>query len=82
MSEDSEMWNKIHEDGKAKRWRNAEWSIQFLKDLGIAFRVLNEESSHYRVGDFDFWPTTGKFYNQKTGQKGRGVKNLIKTING
>ena len=47
---------------------------------GIEFVVLSEECKHLRVGAFDFWPSTGKFYNQKTKHKGRGVFNLMKLV--
>jgi hypothetical protein len=78
--EDGEMWSKIKEDQRKKRWQNDKNSIALLKEKGIAFQVLNGELSHYRVGDYDFWATTGKFYNQKTGERGRGVFNLIKKL--
>jgi len=80
MSEDAEIWKQIKEDGQKKRWKNHENSIAILFERGIEFRELNQATAHYRVGEFDFWPTTGKFYNQKTKQKGRGVFNLIKLI--
>lgn len=76
--EDSEMWREYREEGRKRRWSNDEKSIALLKQKGIPFKILNKDLSHYRVGDFDFWATTGKFYNQKTGKKGRGVFNLIK----
>ncbi|HEY1577008.1 MAG TPA: hypothetical protein VGF82_08050 [Terracidiphilus sp.] len=80
MSEDGEIWDAIHKDAQAKRAANEEWSISFLKRQGISFTVLSKSSRHYRVGEFDFWPSTGKFYNQKRQIKGRGVKNLIKLL--
>lgn len=80
MSEDGEMWAKIREDGRIKRWSNDKQSIELLRHFKIPFKVLNASSSHYRVGEFDFWATTGKFYNQKTKETGRGVRNLIKKL--
>ncbi|HLY40448.1 MAG TPA: hypothetical protein VKR52_04500 [Terracidiphilus sp.] len=77
MSEVGEDFKALHEESKRKRAANEKWSINFLKEKGIPFSVLNESSRHYRVGEFDFWPSTGKFYNQKKQIRGRGVKNLI-----
>ena len=78
--EEGEIWEKIKEDSKKKRWSNKEKSLAILKEKGIKVLELNKEQAHYRIEGFDFWPTTGKFYNQKTKQKGRGVFNLIKII--
>ena len=74
---DSEMWKAHREAGQQKRWTNVESSLKILKIKNIPYIILNETICHYRVGQFDFWPSTGKFYNQKTGQKGRGVFKLI-----
>ncbi len=77
---DSEMWEEYREIGKNKKLKNLKSSLKILDDRGIKYKTLNE-SVHYRIDDWDFWPTTGKFYNKKTGEKGRGVFNLIKKLN-
>jgi len=56
---------------------------EFLKVLDanlIAYTLLDENCVHYRFGDFDFWPTTGKFYNRVTKEKGNGVEAFIYSI--
>jgi hypothetical protein len=78
MSEEGEMWAGYREERRAKKHSNEEQSLAMLRARGIEYETLNAAISHYRVGKFNFWPTTGKFYNPQTGQKGRGVKNLIK----
>lgn len=80
MSEDAEIWNAIKEEGRQKRWDNRDKSLAILKERGIPIEELDEGSAHYRVDGWSFWPTTGKFYNPKTGERGRGVFNLIKRI--
>jgi hypothetical protein len=80
MSEDGEIWEGIRKDGQAKRRRNEEMSIALLSESGIKYEVLSKDSCHYRVGRFSFWPTTGKYYDPKTGEKGRGVFKLIRII--
>lgn len=77
MSEIGDDFRALREESQRKRAANEEWSIKYLKQRGIAFTVLSKSSRHYRVGAFDFWPSTGKFYNPKTQLGGRGVKNLI-----
>jgi len=80
MSEDSEMWEEIHKENKKRKKENQKNSLKILQEKGITWQLLNDDTCHYRVGEFDYWPTTGKFYNQKTKQKGRGVFNLIKIL--
>lgn len=52
-------------------------SLCLLTDNGIEFDCLSESSSHYRIGWWDCWLSTGKFWNRKTQQKGNGIDNLI-----
>lgn len=80
MSEDSEIWKGHKQERQKKRWRNEEQSLKILQDHGVAYETLNAAVSHYRIGDWNFWPTTGKFYNQKKAQGGRGVFNLLKVL--
>ena len=80
MTQDGEMWRTIRKERQAKRHRNEEQSIALLKKHHIPFQLLDATTSHYRVGRFNYWPTTGKFYDPKTGEKGRGIRNLINKI--
>jgi hypothetical protein len=77
---DSEMWKAHKEASQKKRWGNVESSLRLLDSLGIKYETLNNSVSHYRIAGISFWPTTGKYYNPKTGLKGRGVRNLIKEL--
>ena len=77
---DSEMWKAYKEAGQKKRWSNEENSLRLLDSLGIKYETLNKSISHYRISGINFWPTTGKYYDPKTGLKGRGVRNLIKEL--
>ena len=78
--EDNNFWEDHKKERQEKKARNEEYSIKMLDDLGIKYKILNKFCRHYRVYDFDYWPSTGKFYNQRTGEIGRGIKNLIKRI--
>lgn len=75
-----EDWAEYKEERKQKKWRNLDWSLKFLQEQGIEYQTLNAGGAHYRVVGVDFWPTTGKFYDNRNGQKGRGVKELLKYI--
>lgn len=39
-------------------------------------------NGHIRVCGCDFWCTTEKFYNPQTNEKGVGMRNFIKMIEG
>lgn len=78
MSELGDLFKALKEESKAKKLSNAESSRYMLLNSGIKFKDLSD--THLRVGDFDFWPSTGLFINIKTKKRGRGVFNLIKKI--
>ena len=82
INEESEFWRDYKDWRCQKKQKNEENSLALLRMKGIDIKTLDESISHYRVGEFDYWPTTGKFYNQKTGQKGRGVFNLMRALEG
>lgn len=78
VNEDSEMWRQIRADSQKKRWGNLESSLRLMAQKGFKLQRLSDV--HYRIGDWDFWPSTGKFFNRVTKQVGRGVFNLIKKL--
>lgn len=80
MGEDSEMWRAYKARSQEKKKNNQHSSLQILNSKNIPYKLLSAASCHYKVGDYNYWPTTGKFYNQKTGERGRGVYKLIKKI--
>ena len=77
---DTEGWKDYRTAKQNKKWENKQKSLCLLDDAGIEFECLNEGIGHYRIGWWDFWPTTGKFWNRKTQEKGRGVFELIRKI--
>lgn len=74
------MWAQIREESRAKRWENERKSLDLLHSRRFEVKVMNEDIGHYRVGEWDFWPTTGSFYNYRTKKKGRGVFRLMDRI--
>ena len=75
-------WNQYKEERRTKRANNKIVSTQMLENSGIKYESKNNgvhlivESAN---GKIDFWPSTGKWIC-RTGDKGRGVTNLIKKI--
>jgi len=80
MSDEGEIWEAHKAERKAKKADNEQKSLAILRSKGFEIETLNESVRHYRVQGYSFWPSTGKFYNPKTGEKGRGVFNLIKKL--
>lgn len=75
LSEDYRAWNEAKRD---KRSLNLESSIRILQTEGIAFKQLSD--THFRIGEFDFWPSTGLFLNRKTKKRGRGIFSLVTKV--
>ena len=78
MSEIGDDFKALREMRKEKRASNRESSIEVLTSKDIAFQQLSD--THFRIGEFDFWPSTGLFMNRKSGKRGRGVFNLIRKV--
>jgi hypothetical protein len=79
MGDMAEVFNAMREDSRQRRKRNYDHAISRLDDIGINYRTLS--NSHLRIGNIDYWPSTGLFIHMKINKKGRGIKNLIKMIN-
>lgn len=80
MSELGEAYREIKEQAQHEKWENATRSLELLAERGIPFEVVNNEQAHYRVGQYDFWATTGLFINRITKNKGKGVAGLIRLV--
>jgi hypothetical protein len=79
MSEIGEDFKFLKEQSKKKKKKNLKNSLAILEKKKIPYEQLNPH--HFRVdGKFDFWPSTGKFYNMRIKKYGRGVFNLIKYL--
>ncbi len=55
-------------------------AIEMLKSRLHLVEV--KENGHLRVAGCDFWATTEKYYNPKTGEKGVGLRKFINMIEG
>lgn len=78
MSEIGDYYKDIEEFSKDKKKSNLEKSKNILAQNKIKFTELS--CNHLRVGDYDFWPSTGLFIHIKTKKRERGVFNLVKKI--
>lgn len=76
------MYSEYWEDRKSwlneKKQNNLNQSIQIIENKNIEYKKLSD--THYRVKNYDFYPTTGLYINITTKKRGRGVFNLIKLI--
>lgn len=78
MSELGDDYKALKEFNKKKKIDNHEKSIRILMLNNIQFETLSD--THLRIGKFDFWPSTGKFWNRNKNHYGRGIFNLIKQL--
>lgn len=74
----AEAFKALKEEGRQKRASNLASSLNLLTAVGIPFMLLS--STHARVGEFDFWPSTGLFIHTKTKARNRGVQKLIRKV--
>lgn len=83
MNQVEDIYKLLHRSGQERRARNRAKSTEMLRRRGVAFLTRNEGNhliveAHER--QIDFWPSTGAFIFRDTGQKGRGVFNLLEAI--
>lgn len=78
MSDDSDIWKDMRKEGQLRKKLNLERSLKILHKEGIEFSMLTDYQ--VRIGDYDFWPSTGLFLNRVTQKKGRGVFTLLKIL--
>lgn len=78
MSELGDDFKAWREDKRDKKENNYNRALDLLAEHGIKFERLSE--SHLRIGEIDYWPSTGLFINRKTKKRGRGIINLIKAV--
>ena len=78
MGDMGDYYNDLKEASKQKKIENLSSSLQLLEDNNIRFQKFS--NTHIRIGDYDFWPSTGLFRNIKTNKSGRGVFNLMRRL--
>ncbi|MGE3608045.1 MAG: hypothetical protein AB7I27_00555 [Bacteriovoracaceae bacterium] len=79
MTDIGETFKAYREERKEKRASNHFRSVDILEEMGVHYTRLSY--SHYRINDYDFWPSTGLFIHVKTKKRGRGIRNLLKLVN-
>lgn len=68
-------WNHAK---KIKKESNLKASIDILEKCNVPYQKLTDY--HLRIGDFDYWPSTGCFINRIHKIKNRGVFRLLKLL--
>ena len=79
MSEIGEVFKAMHEHNRAERWEHSRHNRLALAERGIQYDY-HADTGTVLVDGFQFWTTTGKWYNAKTKQRGHGVNELIKLL--
>lgn len=80
----SETYKALREHSQNKRANNREQSAEYLTKAEIPFTEKNGGAHLIVEGRncfIDFWPGTGKWIT-RNGEKGFGVRNLVKYITG
>lgn len=73
-----DLWRDAKEASRKKKFDNVKFAESQLLEAGISFTRFSE--THWRVGDFDYWPSTGKFIHIRTKVAGRGIFNLMNRL--
>lgn len=76
----TELRKIYRQNRKKKRHQNIATSRNYLKSKKIKF--LEQSEFLWKVGEFYFTPTTGRFQNLDGTKKGIGVKILVKMVRG
>ena len=82
MGDVGDSFDGWKEHSQEKRADNRSMSAGILRDRGVSFTEKNMGAHLIVEGKeclIDFWPGTGK-YITRTGNKGRGVFNLLKLV--
>lgn len=59
------------EQDRARRAANTRRNVEELRENRIEYRCL-DGLRHLSVGRFDYWPSTGRWWNRVTGERGCG----------
>jgi hypothetical protein len=76
MGEMGELFNDLYKLNKEKKQNNLSYALEILQD----YDYIKISDYCFRIGDFDFWPTTGLFIDRITNKKFRGINNLLPLI--
>lgn len=54
-------------------------AVDALEYAGIEFKIYNN-GVHFKIGSINFYPTTGKWFDEVTKDKGVGIDSLISLL--
>lgn len=75
MGDMGDLYRDWDGDKKAKKESNLQDSLATLRARGHSYTQLSD--SHFRVGGYDFWPSTGKWKRVGAKAGGRGILGLL-----
>jgi Holliday junction resolvase-like predicted endonuclease len=74
-----DMLKALSREKRARRQASAPQFLQRLRNAGLRIELLS--AYHVRVeGRWDYWPTTGRWWDLEKRRKGYGAKQLIAAI--
>ncbi|TYC49922.1 hypothetical protein ESZ50_04855 [Weissella muntiaci] len=82
MSEVVEAWSFLREVEKTEKEERSVANIDWLKankinfEFGSNWQVIIEIGTH----KFDFWTTTGSWFDRKNSKHGRGRESLLRAL--
>ena len=82
-NETTEMWREHRSNKKEKKELNRQYSMAVLNTNCLDFEIFNDGYHvviHHLEKVFDFYPTTGVWWDRQNKKKQRGVDALIKYI--
>jgi len=72
-----EMWRDHRAMKSKRRYERRIENMRMLAESGLEHSVYND-GTHVRVlNRFDFWPSSGKWYDSETGRRGHHISSLI-----
>lgn len=85
MSEMGDAFREHREYMRGVKEARADEALDILSKSGIAFETLDcGRHLIFRDGNqvVDFWPTTGRWFDRKSGRRGRWVDRLLEHLSG
>lgn len=78
MGDIGDMWQQYKQQRKEHKEKVfVEYVPKHFEKLSEKYKVEKLTSYHWRINNFDYWPTTGLFIHKFTKKQKRGIKNLL-----
>lgn len=79
MNDTGSMFKDLRKITQKERWSYSAFNRGMLDANAIEYEY-HPDTGTALIGDFQFWTTTGRWYNNKTKLHGQGVAGLIEAL--